>query len=326
MKAMICDDFGDAGAMREAEVPCSEPAEGEVLLRVRAAGVNRADVLQRMGKYPPPAGASDILGLEVAGEVVGVGGGVSRWRAGDRVCALLGGGGYAEYVCAPDGQCLPMPSGLSFAEAASLPEAAFTAWANLFEAGGLKGGEAVLIHGGAGGMGSFAVQIAAAGGCKVFATAGSDEKAAFCLRLGAAKAINYRSTDFVAAITEMTGGRGVDVVWDVVGGEYVGRNLGILAEGGRHVSIAVQGGKKAEIDLLQIMRRRLVLTGSTLRNRAPLEKARICGLVEANIWPLVAKNAVRPTLGATFPMKEAALAHKMMESGELIGKIALEVA
>jgi NADPH2:quinone reductase len=299
--------------------PRPEPAENEVLIRVMAAGINRPDILQRMGKYPPPPGASDLPGLEVAGEIV-----QSRdpqWKAGDRVCALLAGGGYAEYAVAPAGQCLPVPDEITMIEAAALPETVFTVWNNVFVRAGLKAGETLLVHGGTSGIGTTAIQMAVAHGAHVITTAGSDEKCAACLELGADIAINYKKRDFVDAAKG-----GVDVVLDMVGGDYVPRNLAVLKEDGRHVSIAFQGGVKAEIDITQIMRKRLTLTGSTLRPRPVAEKAALAAGIRETVWPWVVSGAVRPVIFETFPLSAAAAAHQALENGDHIGKIVLKVA
>jgi NADPH2:quinone reductase len=299
------------------ERPIPVPADGEVLIRVHAAGVNRPDILQRLGHYPPPAGASDILGLEVAGV---------REDTGEVVCALLSGGGYAEYVTAPVGQCLSIPKGLSMIEAASLPETVFTVWDNLFLRGGLKAGEAVLIHGGASGIGTTAIQMAKAFGARVIVTAGSDEKCAACRTLGADLAINYKTQDFVAEAKKFAGDFGVNVVLDMVGGAYLPRNLEVLAMNGRHVSIAFQQGAKAEVDIRAIMQKRLVLTGSTLRSRTAEEKATLAQDVQRNVWGLIESGAVRPVIFKTFPLDQAAQAHQALENGDHVGKIVLTVA
>lgn len=325
MQGVECHGHGGPEVLRLVARPTPQPAAGEVLIRVAAAGVNRPDLLQRAGKYPPPAGASDIPGLEVAGEIAAVGADVTRWRSGDKVCALLSGGGYADYATAPEGQCLPVPEGLSLIEAAALPETAFTVWANLFESGGLQAGAAVLIHGGAGGVGTTAIQMAKAAGACVFVTAGSAAKLEACLRLGADCAINYHEEDFVNVIARETGEQGVDIVLDCVGGAYVPRNLAALAPLGRHVSIATQMGRMTTIDLRLVMQQRLTLTGSTLRARTVAEKTRLAGEIEAKVWPWIAAGKVKPLIYQTFALKDAAEAHKMMESGAHIGKIALEV-
>jgi len=307
------------------ECPMPQPAANEVLIKVAAAGVNRADILQRQGNYPPPEDAGDILGMEVAGEIAAVGAAVKRWKIGDRICALISGGGYAEYAKAPAEQCLPIPKQLSFIEAAGLPECLITVWTNIFETGHLQPGEAVLVHGGSSGIGTTAIQMVKAYGANVFVTAGSKEKCEACRKLGADLAINYKREDFVAAIERETQKRGVDVVLDMIGGDYVARNLALLTPQGRHVSIAVQGGKSATIDLWAIMRKRLTLTGSTLRHRSRTEKAQLMRRVEEKAWPWVMEDKVKPLIYKVFPVKNAAEAHKALESGSHIGKIVLEV-
>jgi putative PIG3 family NAD(P)H quinone oxidoreductase len=306
------------------------PGPGEVLVQVAAAGVNRPDVLQRKGGYPPPPGASDLPGLEIAGRVVAVGpdadGVAVRWQDGDEVCGLVAGGGYAEYCAVPAGQCLPIPAGLSAIEAAALPETFFTVWTNVFERGRLRAGETILVHGGSSGIGTTAIQLARAFGARVFATAGSAEKCAACQRLGAEIAVNYRERDFVAVFSDATGGRGVDLILDMVGGDYVARNLTLLAVEGRLVQIAFLKAPTIELDLMQVMRRRLTITGSTLRPRTPAEKGAIAAALEANVWPLLAAGTVRPIVHAVFPLAEAAAAHRLMESSAHIGKIVLDVA
>jgi len=305
--------------------PTPRPAHGEVLVRVAAASVNRPDILQRQGKYPPPAGASPILGLDIAGEVVELGDQVERWRAGDRVCALVAGGGYAEYCVAPGPQCLPVPGGLSMVEGAALPEVCFTVWANLFQRGHLTARETVLIHGGSSGIGTTAIQLGRAFGARVFATAGSDEKCIACQALGAELAINYHTSDFVATLHEATGGRGVDVVLDMVGGAYVERNFAVLAVGGRLVQIAFVAGSRVQVDLRVIMTKRLTMTGSTLRPRTVAEKAAIASELETRVWPLLASKSVRPVIARTLPLAEAAAAHRFLEAGNHIGKVVLAV-
>jgi NADPH:quinone reductase len=316
---------GGPDVLVAAERPTPSPGPGEVLIRVAAAGVNRPDVMQRMGHYPPPPGASDIPGLEVAGTVVQAGPDAEAWGVGDRVCALVAGGGYAEYCVAPALQCLPVPRGMDLAQAAAIPETFFTVWTNLFDRGHLKAGESVLIHGGSSGIGTTAIQLARARSSRVFVTAGTAAKCAACERLGAERAFNYRETDFVAASREATGGRGVDVVLDMVGGDYLPRNLEVLAAGGRLVQIAVLGGAKGTLNLITMMQRRLTLTGSTLRARPVADKAVIAAQLRANVWPLLEAGTVRPEIHATFPLARAADAHRLMESGEHIGKIVLVV-
>lgn len=316
---------GGAGVLRLAERSVPVPARGEVLIKVAASGVNRPDLLQRMGRYPPPPGASDIPGLEVAGEVVMTGGEApaGRWRQGDRVCALVAGGGYAAYCVAPAGQCLPVPAGLDLVQAAAVPEAAFTVWSNLFERGRLERGERVLIHGGSSGIGTTAIQLARASGAIVYATAGSDEKCAACIRLGAAVAINYRRDDFVAVIADETSRTGVDVILDIVGGDYLLRNLQCLAPDGRLVQIGLMGKGRPEVDLGLVLQRRLTITGSTLRARPIEEKARLAREVERHVWPWLQDGTVQPVIDRTFALAAAADAHRRLEAGEVIGKVVL---
>ena len=325
MTVIEISEPGGPDVLRPAERPTPAPGLSEALIKVAAAGVNRADVAQRLGKYPPPPGASDIPGLEVAGTIEQTGPGVHEWRAGDRVCALVTGGGYAEFCVAPAPQCLPVPRGWDFVEAAAIPETFFTVWTNVFERGRLKPGESILIHGGSSGIGTTAIQLARAFGSRVFATAGSAEKCAACQQLGAELAINYRDTDFVAAIRDATGGRGVDVVLDMVGGEYVQRNIDALALEGRLVQISTLGGAKANINMALVMQRRLTITGSTLRVRSVTEKGAIAKALREHVWPLVESGVVRPVVHATFPLRAAAEAHRLMESSRHIGKLVLVV-
>ena len=318
---------GPPEVMAPARGPLPVPAADEVLIRVLHAGVNRPDVAQRQGSYPPPPGASPILGLEAAGEVVARGPAVRRWRPGDRVTALTNGGAYAEYVAVPEAQCLPWPEGYDSARAAALPETFFTVWANLFGHGRFREGESVLVHGGTSGIGTTAIQLAKAFGGKVFATAGSAEKCAACLRLGADAAIDYRGQDFFEAVREATGKRGVDVVLDMVGAPYFARNLRVLAKDGRLVLIAFLGGEVAEsVDLRPIMVKRLTVTGSTMRPRTTAEKGEIAAALEAKVWPLLSAGRIAPVMAAEFPLAEAAKAHRLMESSAHIGKIVLKVA
>ena len=302
--------------------PVPVPASGEVLIRVVAAGVNRPDVLQRLGLYPMPPGTPSILGLEVAGEVV-VGGG--RWRAGDRVCALVAGGGYAEYCVAPAGQVLPIPDGLDFAAAAGMPETYFTVWSNLFQRGGAVAGETVLVPGGTSGIGTTAILLGKAFGLMVIVTAGSADKCSAARELGADHAIDYRTSDFVDKVAGITAGRGVDIVLDMVGGDYIARNLACLADDGRHVSIAFQRGPRAEVDFSTVMRRRLTLSGSTLRPRSVAFKTALAADLEAKVWPLFASGRLRAVSDQTFPLADAAAAHRRMEAGEHVGKIVLTI-
>jgi NADPH2:quinone reductase len=325
MRAIEITAPGGPEVLRVTRRPVPIPAVDEVLIEVAAAGVNRPDVLQRKGGYPPPPGASDIPGLEVAGTIVAAGAGVNDWRPGDRVCALVTGGGYAEYVAAPAPQCLPIPHGLTLIEAAGLPETFFTVWVNVFERAGLKGSETLLIQGGSSGIGVTAIQMARAFGHRVFVTAGSAEKCAACEKLGASRAINYRTGDFVAVVKELTGGKGVDVILDMVGGDYVPRELACLADDGRLSLIAFLGGTKATIDMTDILRRRLTITGSTLRARSVEVKGAIAQALKQKIWPLIEAGKIRPVIYRTFGLEEASAAHALMESSAHVGKIILEV-
>lgn len=318
---------GGPEVLRLTTGPVPSPQPDEVLIRVLAAGVNRPDVAQRSGSYPPPPGASPLLGLEVAGEVVGVGAWVSQYKPGDHVCALTNGGGYAEYCVAPEPQCLPWPRGFDALRAAALPETYFTVWANLFQAGRLTAGESALIHGGSSGIGVTAIQLAHEFGATVYATAGSDEKCAACVKLGAAAAINYRTHDFVAEIARLTDKRGVDVVLDMVGAPYMQRNLRSLAIDGRLVLIAFLAGSKVEhFDFVTVMTKRLTITGSTMRPRSTAQKGAIAAALREKVWPVLEAGRCAPVIHATFPLAEAAAAHRLMESGVHIGKIMLRVA
>ncbi len=305
--------------------PVPQPAEGEVLIRVAAAGVNRPDVAQRQGNYPPPPGAPSIPGLEVAGTIVALGHDVDDALLGQPVCALVSGGGYAEYVAVCAGQCLPVPDGLSMVEAAAIPETLFTVWTNLFERAYATEGDTVLVHGGTSGIGTMAILLGRIFGLTVIVTAGSDEKCAAARVLGAAHAINYKRQDFVAEVKAITGGKGVQAVLDMVGGDYVPRNLQCLGEDGRHVSIAVQGGAEATIPLWQVMRRRLTLTGSTLRARDGAFKSLVADELIRTVWPHVAAGKLRPVIDRVFPLAEAAAAHARMEAGDHVGKIVLTI-
>jgi putative PIG3 family NAD(P)H quinone oxidoreductase len=303
--------------------PVPKPGIGEVLIEVAAAGVNRPDVLQRQGLYPPPKGASDLLGLEVAGKVVARGPGAERYRDGDRVCALVNGGGYAQYAIAPEATTLPIPRGLSLEEAAALPETVFTVWNNVFERGALEPGEWLLIHGGGGGIGTTAIQMATALGAKVITTVGSAAKQRDCEALGAVRAINYRDEDFVEAVRETTGGHGADVILDMVGGDYIERNLRAAALEGRIVQIAFLKGSKVELDLMRLMMRRLTLTGSTLRAQPPEAKARMARAIEQRVWPLIAEGKIKAVIDSSFKLEDAAGAHRRIDDPEHIGKIVL---
>ena len=324
---MICIEITSPGGpdvLTPTERADPAPGASEVLIAVAAAGVNRPDVMQRRGQYPPPKGASDIPGLEVAGTVAAVGDGVADWRIGDRVCALVAGGGYATLCVAPSAQCLPVPASLDFIAAAAVPETYFTVWTNVFDRGRLQPGESVLFHGGSSGIGTTAIQLAAARGARVFATAGSDEKCRACERLGAERAINYRTEDFAAVLKDVTGGRGVDVVLDIVGGDYLARNIAVLAVDGRLVEIGLMGRTmSATIDLGVILRRRLTITGSTLRARGVEEKGAIAAALRREVWPLLEDGRVKPVVYRTFPLTKASAAHSLMESSEHTGKIVL---
>ncbi|HRF43813.1 MAG TPA: NAD(P)H-quinone oxidoreductase [Candidatus Competibacteraceae bacterium] len=306
--------------------PIPQPATGEVLIQVAVAGVNRPDCLQRQGGYPPPPGASDIPGLEVAGTVAALGEGVDNWMAGDKVCALLTGGGYAEYCVAPVPQCLPVPTGLTLQQAAALPETFFTVWSNIFDRGRLKPGEILLVHGGASGIGTTAIQLANALGSRVLTTVGSSDKVQPCLDLGAERVINYHEEDFVQVVKSATNNRGVDVILDMVGGDYVQRDLSALAVEGRLIFIAFLRGAKVELNLASVMMKRLTVTGSTLRSRPIADKAPIAQALRETVWPLLASGKVCPIIDRIFPLSEAADAHALMESNRHVGKILLQVA
>lgn len=325
MKAIEISRPGGPEVLQLCERPMPVPQAGEVLIRVRAAGINRPDVLQRKGAYPPPQGASDLPGLEVAGEIESGDLADSGLAIGDAVCALLAGGGYAEYCVVPVAQCLPVPKGLTAVQAAALPETFFTVWSNVFDRGRLSGTETLLVQGGTSGIGVTAIQCATALGHTVYATAGSDEKCRACETLGATRGINYRTEDFVQVIREQTGGRGVDVVLDMVAGDYLGREVQCLADDGRIVVIAVQGGAAAQVDAAAILRRRLTITGSTLRVRPVQFKQAIARNLRQHIWPLLESGKIKPVIYRTFPLEHAAQAHALMESGEHIGKIVLTV-
>lgn len=316
---------GDGGpeVLGTAKGPVPKPAGGEVLIEVAAAGVNRPDVMQRKGMYPPPPGASPILGLEVAGRIVAVGKDVKGFVVGDQVCALLTGGGYAEYAVAPAETCLAFPKGLTAVEAAAVPETFFTVWANVFDRAGLKDGQSFLVHGGTSGIGSTAIQLAVARGATAYATAGGPEKVAFCEKLGAKRGIDYRTEDFQAVLKEETGGKGVNVILDMVGGEYTGKNVKSLAPEGVLVQIAFMQGPKVQIDLTPIMLKRLTVTGSTLRARPVADKKRLAEALQREVWPLIEAGKARPVVHATFPLEKAADAHALMEESSHMGKIVL---
>ncbi len=323
MIAITIPKPGGPEALTPATVPVPQPGLGQLLIKVAAAGVNRPDVLQRQGLYPVPAGASPLPGLEAAGEVVAVGGQTKRFKTGDLITALLNGGGYAEYALVEEGAALPIPAGLSAIEAAALPETVFTVWHNVFERGGLKAGERLLVHGGSSGIGTTAIQLAKAFGAEVIVTAGSPEKCAACVALGADQAIDYRQEDFVAAVQKATGGKGADVILDMVGGSYMARNLDAAAVDGRIVQIAFQTGATLEMNVSKLMMKRLTWTGSTLRPRTNAFKAQLAGEIERHVWPLVAAGQLRPVMDRQFPLAQAAAAHARMEDGSHIGKIVL---
>jgi NADPH:quinone reductase len=326
MTAIAIRAPGAADMLVPEQRPLPRPAEGEVLVKVAAAGVNRPDVMQRQGLYPPPAGATDIPGLEIAGEVVALGAGVKRWKLGDKVMALVVGGGYAEYCPAHESHALPVPPGLTLVAAAAIPETFFTVWHNAFERGRLKAGETLLVHGGSSGIGTAAIQLAKAFGARVIATAGSAEKCDACRRLGADVAINYKAQDFVAAAKAATEGKGADVILDMVGGDYIERNYEAAAVEGRVVQIALQAGPKATVNFHRIMLKRLTHTGSTLRARSIPDKGAIARAVEEHVLPLIAAGRVRPLIDGTFPLARAAAAHSRMETNAHIGKIVLTIA
>lgn len=323
MRVVEITEPGPAEALRTGTRPVPAPGAGEVLIRVAAAGVNRADTMQRRGNYPPPPGASDVLGLEVSGTVAAVGQGVSDLAVGDEVCALLTGGGYAEYCLAPAPQCLPIPAGVSLVDAAALPEAYATVWTNVIDRGRLQQGESLLVHGGSSGIGTVAIQLARLFGARIFATAGTPAKCAACVELGAERAIDYRAEDFAAVLGEATAGRGVDLILDMVGGAYLQRNLASLAIEGRLVIIALMEGAQAELDLARLMSRRLTVTGATLRARSIAQKAEIMTALRARVWPRFASDELRPIVHATYSLAEAAEAHRVMESSVHTGKLLL---
>jgi NADPH2:quinone reductase len=325
MRAIEVSKPGGPEVLKPAERPVPQPRQGEILVKVAAAGVNRPDVLQRMGLYAVPPDASDLPGLEIAGTVVALGAGAERWKVGDAVCALTHGGGYAEYCTVPELQALPVPKGLSMTEAASLPETFFTVYSNVFERGGLKPGEVFLVQGGSSGIGVTAIQMVSAMGNRVFATAGSDEKCAACVSLGAEQAFNYKTQDWATELKSATSGKGVNVILDMVGGDYVPKELKSLAEDGRLIIIAFLGGVKSEIDLNEVMRKRLQITGSTLRPRSVEFKGQVARALRERIWPLVDAGKIKPVIFKTFPLDQASAAHALMESSQHIGKIVLTV-
>ena len=324
MTVIEISEPGGPDVLRPATRPMPLPGAGEVLVQVTAAGVNRPDVLQRQGGYPPPPGASDIPGLEIAGTVIAIGLGVRRAKVGDAVCALVSGGGYASHCVAPEPQCLPVPKGFGMAEAAAVPETFFTVWTNLFERGGLSAGETVLIHGGSSGIGTTAIQLAKAFGAQaIFATAGSRDKCQACEKLGATRGIDYKNEDFVEVVKDATAGRGADVILDMVGGDYIQRNINVLAIEGRIVCIAFLRGSKADVNFLPLMLKRGVLTGSTLRARSVEQKGAIAASLARQVWPLLDQGKVKPQIYRTFPLIQAADAHRLMETSEHVGKIVL---
>jgi len=325
MTAIQIREKGGPEVLEAVTLPTPAPADGEVLIKVAAAGVNRPDVLQRMGAYPPPKGHSPLPGLEVSGEIVAVGAGVARWTGGEMVCALVNGGGYAEYCLADAGSVLPIPKGIDLVQAAGLPETSLTVWNNVFDRGGLKSGEWLLVHGGTSGIGVAAIQMAKAAGAKVIATAGSDAKCQRMRELGADVVVNYKSEDFVAAAKTATAGKGVDVILDMVGGDYIEKDIAAAAEDGRIVFIAFLGGAEAKVNFARVMMKRLTLTGSTLRARTAAVKAGFARAVEANIWPLIEAGRIKPVLDSTWPLAQAGEAHRRMEQGQHIGKIILVV-
>ncbi len=326
MTAIGIPNPGGPEALVPEERPVPQPGKGEILVKVAAAGVNRPDVMQRMGLYPPPQGAPDIPGLEIAGEVIALGDGVTRWKTGDKVMALVSGGGYAQYCVAHESHALAIPDGVSMQEAAAIPETFFTVWHNVFERGGLQPGETLLVHGGSSGIGTVAIMLAKAFGARVIVTAGSQEKCDACIKLGADVAVNYKTDDFVAATKDATGGKGADVILDMVGGDYIERNYEAAAVEGRIVQIAFQGSPKAKVDFRRIMLKRLHHTGSTLRSRSVADKGKIAAAIAAKVLPLIAAGKARPVMDSSFALAEASKAHARMESSAHIGKIVLTVA
>jgi NADPH:quinone reductase len=325
MKCVEIREFGAASGLSVTRIPVPQAGPDEVLIKVYAAGVNRPDVAQRQGVYPPPPGASDIPGLEVAGEIVVVGDEIDSFKVGDRVCALVTGGGYAEYAAAPAQQCLPIPDGLSYIEAAALPEVFFTVWSNVFDRAELQTGESFLVHGGSSGIGSAAIQLAKLFGATVYTTVGTDEKAKYCLALGADLAINYRDQDFVEILNSATSGKGVDVILDMVGGDYVQRNIDLAAADGRIVSIAFLQGAQVHLNLSSVMMKRLTISGSTLRARNPVFKGALAKTLLTKVWPALASGKISSNVFQVFPLDEAASAHMLMENGDHMGKLVLEV-
>jgi len=326
MTAVVIDGKGGPEVLVPREVPVPAPGAGQILVKVAAAGVNRPDVQQRLGAYPPPKGHSPLPGLEIAGEVVAVGPGTARWRAGDKVCALVNGGGYAQFCIAEETAALPIPQGLGMIEAAALPETHFTVWNNVFERGALKAGEWFMVHGGTSGIGTTAIQLAVAFGARVFATAGSDDKCVLCVDLGAERAVNYRTEKFLDALQAHTAKQGVDVILDMVGGPYLADNLKLLRPDGRLVYIAALGGNKGELNVGQVFLKRLTITGSTLRNRPVAEKGRIARALEQHVWPLLLQRTVVPVIQQVLPLEAAVQAHRLLEANEALGKLVLTPA
>ncbi len=324
MRAIAISEPGAPEVLQEVTVPIPEPGESEVLIRVHAAGVNRPDVLQRLGTYPVPADADPLPGLEVAGEIAATGANTSRWQSGDKVMALCHGGGYAEYCRVNENHCLPVPANLSMVEAAAIPETYFTVWYNVFMRGGLDAGESLLVHGGSSGIGTTTIQLAKASGATVITTAGTDEKCDFCVDLGADHALNYRTSDWEQRVGELTEGKGVDVVLDMVAGPYMQKNINVLGRDGRYIIIAFLKGPKAELDMRRVLGQRLTITGSTLRPQTVAEKAEIAADIENHVLPLLESGAIRPIIDSTFPLAEAAKAHALMESSQHMGKIVLK--
>ena len=325
MRAVEITAPGGPDVLVEGARPTPTPGPDEILIRIAAAGVNRPDCLQRAGAYPPPPGASDLPGLEAAGEVVAVGANVDKWATGDKVCALLAGGGYAEFATTHQDHALPVPAGMSMAEAAALPETFFTVWTNVFDRGGLVGGETFLVHGGSSGIGTTAIQLAKAFGARVFTTVGGEDKADVCRKLGAEIAVNYRTDDYVETLRKATDGRGVDLILDMVGGDYIAKNVKLAADQGRIAQIAFLQGPQVELNFVHVMLKRLTITGSTLRPRSIQEKADIAASLREHVWPLIEAGRVAPVMAESFPLSEAAKAHALMESSTHIGKIVLTV-
>ncbi len=325
MTAIEITRFGEPDVLKPRQLPVPDIKDDELLIKVAAAGVNRPDIMQRTGMYPAPKGASEIPGLEISGEIASMGANVSGWSIGDKVCGLVAGGGYAEYCAVPASQCLPVPEGLTLAEAAALPETFFTVWSNVFDRGALKAGETFMIHGGTSGIGTAAIQMAKAFGATVITTCGSDEKAAFCRELGADLAINYKTQDFAEEVKKFTKGKGVNVLLDMIAGDYMKRNLMVMAPEGRIVMIAVQRGPKIKANILPIMLKRLTFTGSTLRARETAFKADIARNLKEKVWPLIEQGKIKPVMSKSFALKQAAAAHSYLESGQNMGKIVLTV-